>query len=144
MEFLFPYDSYRKVQKALMLQIAHAVSERIPFFAHAPTGLGKTISALGSLLPYALEKKKTLIFLTPMHSQHKIVIDTLRLIEEKYHKSLKVVDFIGKKWMCPVPGVQELGSSEFSSYCTEVRKKETCEYYTNYKDTVRKSLALES
>lgn len=138
----FPYDSERKIQKALTLQILHALKNSENILAHAPTGIGKTASALSAALSYALEKDKVVFFVTPKHSQHKIAVDTLKLIKNKFNLNFDVVDFIGKKWMCLQSGVGALHSSEFGEYCHDLRKKDICEFYENFKDKGKRKICM--
>lgn len=140
-DILFPHDSMRKVQDIFIGDIMEAVKEKKHFIAHAPTGIGKT-AILGPLLAYALKNNLTIFFLTPRHTQHKIAIDTLKLIKDKYNTDFRAVDIIGKKWMCPVGGTDALSSNEFSEYCREMREKDICEYFLNLKNKSKKSITL--
>ncbi|MBI4154129.1 DEAD/DEAH box helicase family protein, partial [Candidatus Woesearchaeota archaeon] len=133
MEFYFPFDEPRKVQKAFLVQVASAVSQRQSLLVHAPTGLGKTAAALCGILDFALKNKKTVFFLTSRHTQHQIAIETLRMIKNKHKIPLHVVDIIGKQHMCLQPGVDEMSSSEFTDYCKDLREKGTCNYYSRLK-----------
>lgn len=135
---LFPFENIRPVQKQMITDIAHAINERKHVIAHAPTGLGKTAASLTPSLEYALNNGKTIIFLTPKHTQHHIVIETLKNIRNRYKINLNAVDFIGKRWMCPVPGVQTLTSSDFAEFCKEIKKEERCTFYNH----VRKGTEL--
>lgn len=130
---LFPYKSYRKIQKAFIAQIKSAIENKQRLIVHAPTGSGKTASVLAPSLPYALKEKKTIFFLTSKNTQHIIVNETLKQIKEKYHVPLHAVDLVGKKWMCSQKGVALLNSSEFNEYCREMRKRDMCIHYSNTK-----------
>ena len=138
----FPHEKIRDIQKALTLQMYNIVSNKQNFIVHAPTGCGKTASALSSALTFALKNDKNVIFVTPMHSQHKIAVDTLKLLKQKHNLDFKATDFIGKKWMCLQNKAQELSSSEFSDFCSSLVKNDTCNYYLNFKDNVKKRLCL--
>lgn len=131
-EFLFPYEKMREIQEEFLKDVARSLNNDKHFLAHAPTGLGKT-AVLGPALFYGLRKRKTIFFLTPMHTQHRIAIETLKLIKEKHNINLLAVDFIGKKWMCQQPGVNTLHSSEFAEYCSDLLEKGDCEYYNHVK-----------
>ena len=141
-EFLFPYKQVRPIQEALTKQVYSVIENKYNLITHAPTGLGKTAATLGPALKQAIDKKLTVFFLTPRHSQHHIAIETLKEIKEKYKLDFKIVDLIGKKHMCMVPGVDLLSSGEFSDYCKEVKKKDMCEFYNNLKNKVKKEVAL--
>ncbi len=141
-QIFFPHESIRDIQKTLVLQMLSVVSNKENLIVHAPTGCGKTAAALSAALTFAINNNKTVIFVTPMHSQHKIAIDTLRLIKKKYNLDFKATDLIGKKWMCLQNNSSEMSSSEFSDFCTTLVKTDSCDYYTNFKDTVKKELCL--
>jgi DNA excision repair protein ERCC-2 len=135
---LFPHAEVRKVQSEMIKDVSTAVSGGKHIIAHAPTGLGKTVAALVPALEYAIEHGKTIIFLTPKHTQHQIVVETVRLINQAHNTKIKAVDFIGKQWMCPVPGINVLTSKDFAEYCKEIKKEERCVFYNK----VRKNLKL--
>ena len=130
-DYLFPYPKVRDIQDALIQTIDNTIKKQRNLIVHAPTGLGKTAAALGPALKYALKNKKTVFFLTSRHTQHKIAIETLKQIKEKYNEDFNAVSIIGKKWMCPVPGTSDLYSGEFADYCKKVREDGKCEFYIN-------------
>lgn len=131
-EFLFPHEKIREVQEDFIRDVANSLQNNRHMIIHAPTGLGKT-SILGPTLAYAIKNKKTVVFITPMHTQHKIAVETLKKIKEKYKISFTGVDFIGKKWMCQQKGIDSFNSSEFGEYCKDMIDHGTCFYYNNIK-----------
>lgn len=139
-EFLFPHDEPRKIQKAFMTQVLEALKNKNNLLIHAPTGIGKTAASLPAAMAYALENKKTVFFLTSRHTQHKIAVDTLLKVKEKYGTKFTALDLIGKKYMCSISGVEELSSSEFSAYCKDVREKGGCESYLNLRERGKPSM----
>jgi len=141
---LFPYDSKRNVQKELIESITEAIGTKTHLVAHAPTGLGKTVAALAPALQKAIEENKTIFFLTSRHTQHKIAIDTLRLIKEKFKIPIPVVDIIGKKNMCLHDGVQLFTSGEFSNFCKKLVEESKCEFYENFKKSGKVSMVAEN
>lgn len=128
---LFPYDSVRDGQSLFLKKAAEALKEKRSLIVHAPTGIGKTVSALSPALDYALANNMKVIFLTSRHSQHKIVIDTLRTIEKKHNVKLKVSDLIGKKWLCNQETVDTISGGDFSEYCSSLVKNRACSHYNN-------------
>jgi DNA excision repair protein ERCC-2 len=116
-----------------MKQLFEIIKNKQNFLVHAPTGIGKTASAISPALTYALDNKKTVFFLTSRHTQHLIAIETLKLIREKHEKPFNAVDLVGKQWMCNQSGVHNLTSSEFSEYCKDLRKKDNCVHFKNLK-----------
>ena len=130
MSKLFPFTIVRGGQKDFLSDVADAVKDKGILLAHAPTGIGKTVASIAPALEYALEHQKTLLFLTPKHSQHRIAIDTLERIRKKYGVAISAVDVIGKRWMCQ-HSVEDLDSREFNEFCRSKKKDETCIYYNN-------------
>ena len=140
-ETLFPHEEKREIQDKFLNDTVRTLNNDKHLLVHAPTGMGKT-TVLGPALFYGLRKKKTVFFLTPMHTQHKIAVDTLKLIKKKHNMDILAVDFIGKRWMCQQPGVQSMGSSEFAEYCSDLLEKGNCEYYSKIKN--KNKLTLEA
>ncbi len=118
MEELFPYENVRSSQKEFKQTVEKALKDSRAVVAHAPTGIGKTAATVAPSLAYALENDKKSFFVTPRHSQHEIVVDTLREIREKHGKNFVSVDLIGKKWLCE----GERGSQVF----VEEEDEESC------------------
>jgi DNA excision repair protein ERCC-2 len=132
-EILFPYKELRKGQDDFITKINENLKVKKNVLAHVPTGVGKTISALGPCLKYAIEHKKTVFFVTSRNTQHKIAIQTLKDIKEKFGLNFSVVDLIGKRGMCLVPGIDQISSFEFAEYCRDVKDSDSCLYYINLK-----------
>lgn len=131
LSYLFPFENIRKGQKEFLQDVKNAIENKKHLIAHAPTGIGKTAAVLSSSFEYSLKKGKTIFFLTPKHTQHKIVIDTIKRIKSKFGVKIIAVDFIGKQWMCPYPNVRELSSREFNEFCKAQKKDEKCKFYKN-------------
>ncbi|MDI6730020.1 MAG: helicase C-terminal domain-containing protein [Candidatus Altarchaeum sp.] len=77
-------------------------------------------------------------FLTSKQSQHKIVIDTLRMIKEKNKDkvSFSVVDVISKQAMCPRDIAQEYYAL-FNDLCTHDQKTNRCRYFRSNKNITK-------
>ncbi|MBS3167741.1 ATP-dependent DNA helicase [Candidatus Woesearchaeota archaeon] len=133
MQIFFPHEKIRESQDILIEKIQEAIKNKTNLLAHAPTGLGKSAASLSAALSYAIENKKTIFFITPKHTQHRIAIETLRLIKQKYNLDFSVIDLIGKKWMCAQEGASEMPSGEFYDYCKDMIKSGKCSYYNNIK-----------
>ena len=131
--FLFPYDRIRDVQRELIEKVDEVISKKQNLIVHAPTGLGKTVATLCPALHHAQKKELTIFFLTSRHTQHFIAIDTLKEIRERYGTKIIATDIIGKKWMCPVPGIDTLYSGDFAEYCNTMREEGKCEFYLKTK-----------
>ncbi|MBI2972067.1 MAG: ATP-dependent DNA helicase [Candidatus Aenigmarchaeota archaeon] len=126
---LFPFPNIRPVQQQFMSDVRNAVETSSHLMAHAPTGLGKTAGTLAPALEYALGSGKTVLFLTPRHSQHAIAIETLQKMRNRNDVAFQVADIIGKKWLCNVAGVEELATSEFNDFCNTLVREERCKFY---------------
>lgn len=132
-QLLFPYDSARMEQSELLQQAADAVARKQHLVVHAPTGLGKTAAVLSPVLKHAIDNNLTVFFLTSRHTQHQIVIQTLREIREKYGIPVDSIGIIGKKGMCLQAGVEQWHARDFYDYCKSLREQNQCEFYTNFK-----------
>ena len=134
MNILFPYDKIRNTQEDFIKEILASIETKNNIIAHVPVGVGKTAAIFSSIIPLLLKKDLTLIFLTPRHSQHKLAIETIKSIKNKFNINIQVSDFIGKKHICLQDGVEKSTTSEFYEYCRELRDNGACEYYNNYKE----------
>ena len=126
---LFPFGSVREGQRQFMVDVAEAAAQKRHLLAHAPTGLGKTVSTLAPLVAYALANNKRLFFLTSKQSQHKIAVDTLKAIRQKAGVPFVVSDIIGKQDMCPRTEARDLYSKRFSEFCRREQVSHQCEYW---------------
>lgn len=131
---LFPHELIRPVQERFIKRVNQALTEKKNLIVHAPTGLGKTAAALAPALTFALQKNLTIFFLTSRHTQHKIVLDTVRKIREKFNFPIETVSLIGKKSMCAFEEASALPSSDFNHYCKHVCETGNCSYYVNFKN----------
>jgi DNA excision repair protein ERCC-2 len=138
---LFPHDKVREGQKELIEDLTLALKTGKVLIAHAPTGLGKTASALSVALEKAIDEKKKIFFLTNRHTQHKIAIDTVKLINKKTGKNISCSDMIGKRWMCN-QDIANLFGTDFNEYCKSVVENGECEFFNNFK--IKKELTPEA
>ncbi len=139
-EIYFPHSEIREEQSKLILDIKSALQNKHHIIAHAPTGLGKTAAALAPAIFHAIKNNLTIFFLTSRHTQHMIAVETINKIKRKYDLQITVADIIGKKWMCAMPAVTTLTSSDFSEFCKSVREHDKCEFYLNTR--AKNSLSL--
>jgi len=147
-EIYFPYSKVREIQSDMISDVYNAVKDKKHIIMHAPTGIGKTIAVLAPALSFAMKNNLTIFFLTSRQTQHKIVVDTLKQIKQKFNIDLECADIIGKKWMCLQNGVESLGAGSFHEYCKALREKKECEYFTRTRNqygapTFDAKLALE-
>ena len=130
-ESLFPHEKMRPVQAQMIQDVHNALENKQHIIMHAPTGIGKTASALVPAIDIALKKGLTVFFLTSRHTQHHIVIETLKKIKQKKGITVRVADIIGKKGMCAQDGVEGFFSSEFHEYCKKLREDQQCDFFQN-------------
>lgn len=128
---LFPFSEVRDGQREFIADVALAAKERRHLLAHAPTGLGKTVSTLAPLVAYALANEKRVFFLTSKQSQHKIAIETLKAIREKAGVAFTVADVIAKQDMCPRREARDLYPKRFAEFCHREVVSKSCEYFEN-------------
>lgn len=133
---LFPFDEVRSGQDEIISDAKEALRKGKNLIAHAPSGLGKTAASLSSTLNYALKNNKTVFFLTPKHSQHKIAVETVEKIMDKHSIDITVADIIGKRWLCSADGIRDMSSSDFQDYCKTLKEEERCRYYNNTFDDI--------
>jgi len=138
MKLYFPYDSPREEQRKLMEDFVEAIASKKVLLAHAPTGLGKTISSLAPALSFALENKKIVFFVTPKISQHEIVLESVNLMNEKFNLGIKAIDLVGRKNLCLDPMLKNLNQG-FYEACSKKKKTKKCVFYNNCKGSTPKS-----
>ncbi len=126
---LFPYEKIRDGQKQFVTDVARVLEEKKTLIAYAPTGIGKTVGVLVPAIEKALETGKKILFLTSKQSQHRIAIETIRLIRDRYGIKISAVDIINKQAMCP----RDISSEYhvvFNALCRLEQKNKTCDYHT--------------
>jgi len=125
----FPYQHIRAEQEKLLQDIDTAFQQEKIILVHAPTGLGKTATALSAALYHALEKKKRVLFLTSRHTQHAIAVETLREVKQK-GVSFSSVNLVGKRSMCSQE-IAGLFGNDFNDFCKTIVGRGECEFYNN-------------
>lgn len=128
----FRHDEFRKGQKDIVKDIYENISLGKNMLMHAPTGVGKTDSALSPAISLSLEKNLKVLFLTPKISQHRLALDVIEDINQKYNLNIKAIDFVGKKNMCIDPGISKT-ESNFYEVCQIACKKRQCPFFENIK-----------
>jgi DNA excision repair protein ERCC-2 len=129
----FPYKNIRGVQNVLIQAIKHAATSGHNLIAHAPTGLGKTAASISPALEAAVETGKTVFFLTSMHTQHLIALETVEQINKKFNENLLCVNIVGKRHMCSQEGVSTMNTRDFAEYCKMLREDNKCSFYSKLK-----------
>ena len=100
----FAHKDLRDSQKEMLLDSIDVLEENGFLIASAPTGIGKTAASLAAALKIKNKSTngKKILFLTGRQSQHKIVVDTIKKINQKVSNELqiKLTDMIGRESMC--------------------------------------------
>ena len=104
------HEEMRDSQIEMIVDGIDSLSERGFLLAAAPTGIGKTAASLASALHVANNRgenglKPKIVFMTGRQSQHRIVVDTVRMINSRLPSGIprvKLVDIIGREGMCEV------------------------------------------
>ena len=126
---LFPYEEIRDGQKQFVTDVTKVLEEKKTLIAYAPTGIGKTVGVLVPAIEKSIETGKKILFLTSKQSQHRIAIETIRLIRDRYGIKISAVDIINKQAMCP----RDISSEYhvvFNALCRLEQKNKTCDYHT--------------
>src|SRR3989339_42098 len=140
-EMLFPHPEIRSIQDVMIRKIDECIKNRRSLVAHAPTGLGKTAAALSPALTHIIKNNNnlTLFFLTSRHTQHKIVLETLKKINDKFSLNIIGSSVIGKKHLCLQPSVDKMYSKEFNEFCRLLVDNQKCDYFNALKSGTKLS-----
>ena len=135
----FPYETIRDGQKQFIEDVALAIEQEKTLVAYAPTGIGKTVGVLVPAIEESLKTGKKVLFLTSKQSQHKIAIETIRLIKARYGTKITAVDIVNKQDMCP----RDISSEYhvvFNALCRIEQKNKTCRYHTTKVDGLSRQI----
>ena len=138
------HEEPRPGQLEMIIESIEAMRSNGHHLAAAPTGIGKTAAALAAALQVASESdsKKSIMFLTGRQSQHRIVVDTVRKINQRNSTKISLVDMIGQSNMC----IQDFAgerSALFSILCSNARMERSCRPWLNKAPGIEKRI-LES
>ncbi len=150
---LFPYEP-RNYQTEIMQHIENSLSTKDPLVLESGTGSGKTICAVASTLPFALENNKKILYTTRTNAQQRQVIAEIRTIKKRFPEKMKdvfAVGMQGRSHMCLLaknnPELQKGSADELARLCAEEKKKarrgKGCIYFRNgikNEDTMRNAV----
>lgn len=137
----FPYSYVRDGQDEFIRRVDKAISQNKNIMVSAPTGSGKTISALAPAIYNAKQKGLTVVCLTSRQTQANQVIKTIHDIKRKakesgaYKDGINYVAFIGKRNMCVHSDRDLYPASDFNDFCKKVRETGKCKFYRNAHDS---------
>ena len=128
-QLFFAHETPRESQRRMIDDGIETLKEGGFLLAAAPTGIGKTAAALASSLTvanhYSFGKEiPKILFLTGRQSQHRIVVDTIREINNRIPQGfskIKLVDIIGRRSMCK--NVDSKGRCDCEQGVTEAERR---------------------
>ncbi len=98
----FPYPRYREGQRTMAAYVYRAIANREKAFIQAPTGIGKTISAIFPALKAMAEKKTDKIFyLTAKRTTGIAAMAVLARVQDSGAR-LKIVEITARDTICPL------------------------------------------
>ncbi|MHA1689040.1 MAG: helicase C-terminal domain-containing protein [Promethearchaeota archaeon] len=134
----FPYRQFRTSQEKIIKQIEESLAKEKIVLLSAPNGTGKTIIALCTALPIALENDLKIIYLCRTHAQNARVIKELQKIYsflEKFEDPniINGLSIRGRNEMCLNETLLslKLNPQEAMAVCTDLRKNKNCRYFLN-------------
>ena len=95
----FPFPEYRLNQREMMAYIYRNILNQGKLYLEAPTGIGKTIASLFAGLKAINKPRQKIFYNTAKNDGKKVVIDTIKLLEEKGLVT-KSVEITAKDSMC--------------------------------------------
>ncbi len=122
----FPFPSYRPGQRKMAVSVYNTIKEEKKIFIQAPTGIGKTISALFPAVK-ALKEKKTdrIFYLAPKSTAKEIGENSVEILRSKGTK-LRSITLTSKEKIC---------------FMDEVRcEPDYCPYAKGYYDRVKEGI----
>ncbi len=131
---LFRFDKTRPNQDRMIHDINKALSAKSSLLINAPTGIGKTDAAISSILEFAIKNGLKAFFLTPKISQHKIAVESLQGIREKFALDISYIDMVGKRNLCINTKVNYIEGESFYRSCESLVKAKKCQFYTKAKE----------
>lgn len=154
----FPYSSLRVGQDKFIKEVYNSISSCKNLMVQAPTGLGKTVSALAPAIALAKRKGLTVVCLTSRQTQANQIIETIKDINNfsketiigqsldkskdsinskktKDEEEINYVAFIGKRSMCVHQDRDLYPAQDFNEFCKKTREKGKCKFYKNAKNS---------
>lgn len=102
-DFPFPYEKMRPGQEKMVAAIERSIDRGVPVFVEAPTGIGKTISALYPAARSFLSGTKKIFYLTAKQTGQESAVSQLDFMASRGAKvSYSKLD--SKERMCRMPG----------------------------------------
>ena len=136
--YFFPYKKFRETQENIVKQIEESAKNKKNILLASPNGTGKTIIALSSLLPLAIEKDLKIIYLCRTHSQNSRVIKELNkisyfLAKNNSNVKIKGLSIRGRNEMCLNKTLLSMKPDprQSMSICKDLRNNRNCVHFLN-------------
>ncbi len=133
----FPYPSLREGQLDFLKSVYNAIDNRENLIVNAPTGLGKTISALAPAIFLAKEYDLKVICLTSRQTQINQIINTIKDINATqidFETKTDYMAFAGKRNMCIHENKDLYPATDFNDFCKKAKEEGKCPFYKNIKN----------
>ena len=129
----FPYHSYRPEQQEIIREIELGVRLKKNILLIAPSGAGKTVTALSAILPQAYENELKIIYLCRTHTQSDRVINELKKIHSSKSKIIGL-SLRGRSEMCLNSSlfISKLTPMDALLTCSDLRISESCKYFNKF------------
>ncbi|MDY0210542.1 MAG: ATP-dependent DNA helicase [Acholeplasma sp.] len=95
----FPFETYRKGQRAFMKGVYHTVKNRSLVYAVAPTGIGKTLASLFSSLKGLTSPLEKIFYLTAKTEAKQVAYEAVRQLQENGLQA-KTLVLTSKDYIC--------------------------------------------
>ena len=130
----FPYQTVRPIQDQFIETVHDAIEGKRSILIEGSNGLGKTISALSSCLPTAIERDLKILYVARTHRQHDRVIEELKAISR--NQRVSGVSLRGRYEMCPnhFASRQTFDAKSLMEVCELLKAKDRCPFYKNMED----------
>jgi DNA excision repair protein ERCC-2 len=135
----FPYEDLRIGQEKFLKKVYDAIESEENLLVQAPTGLGKSISALAPAISFAKKNDLAVICITSRQTQTNQLIKTIKDISKKYkeknNQDINLATFTGKRNMCAHSEKENYSGNEFNDFCKGMKERGKCSFYKNFKNT---------
>jgi DNA excision repair protein ERCC-2 len=130
----FPYTP-RPAQRIMLDLIQDKIDKGKSIVIEAANGTGKTITAIASVLPFAMRHRKKIIYMARTHNQMDRVIEELIEIRRIKGHNISAVALRGRSSMCINSDAISISQTDtgvnFIDLCNRLKKSHNCKYHFN-------------